>query len=126
MKKPTISNKNLQYNTPVEINKQIFQCALCKTDEECALGLMGQQVPDQCGAILDFRKPSHIVLNMKNCLQPLTAIFVQSNKVVYKMEMDNGDPKQTFECPVIATQVIELLPQDAQKIKKGDIVKISS
>lgn len=122
----TIMNykRNLLYNTKVIINNKEFTCAICNSELDRRLGLSGQILKPFHGCILDFEKPSHVTLWMKDCLEPLTALFVDSNnKIVEIIQMPVKPENKLYKSQTIANKVIEIRPDDAKNIKVGDDIK---
>lgn len=121
-------HRQLNYGSIVAIRTKAgmktFVCAYCETEMARQLGLMGQRLLPSHGAVLDFKSPTHISLWMKNCIQPLAAVFIQDGKVVHSCVMDHNDPNRLHHCPCEATLVLEVNPDDVGGIQVGDEVKV--
>jgi len=101
-----------------------YVCAYCDTELSRQMGLMGQRLPPHHGAVLAYPEPVLMSLWMKNCLQPLVAVFIADDRVVHACTMDHNDPNRLHHCPTFATTVLEMNPSEADGIALGDIVRI--
>ena len=120
--------RQVSYDLPVTIKtksgSKIFRCCNCSDGLSRALGLMGQTLAPGQGAFFDFEGMNEIVLWMKNCIQDLTAIFVdEEGKVVHIERMDCDKPTLLHRCPCLARYVVEISPNEVGSIAIGDIVE---
>lgn len=123
------ATRKLNYQYPITIQsadgtvKKTFNVVLCATENDRQLGLMGQQLPDRCGALLDFGSECQPALWMKNCLHPLCAVYISADsKVIGKQLMDPSQPTTLHHAPDWIRYVLEVHPSDAEAIANGDVV----
>lgn len=121
------SAHNRTFNTAIVVNGEKYNCWVADTPMNLALGLMGHRLQSRHGCLLDFGRDQTASLWMRNCLHPLTAVFVDKNGVVVgKAEMSHEDPYRSHYSPQPCRYALELLPEEAEHINIGDQIYLET
>lgn len=109
------------FNTVIVVGNKRYNCWVAANDTCLRVGLMGHQLQPKHGCLLDFGQDSDFGLWMKDCLHPLTAVFMDSDGIVIgKANMSHEDPYYSHRPPQPCRFALELLPEDADGINIGD------